>query len=145
MTRGSTAPDRSTPRAPAATTCSPVELLEVSGTPAYDGTAVTELTPGTISKAMPARAQAEASSARPLKTAGSPSMRRTTRPPACALAARTTSLAREAWVRFSPWSPWPGVDDVDVVAAPPLDDGLASHLVDDDGVGGREQLGRRAR
>ena len=30
-------------------------LLEVSGTPAYDGTAVTELTPGTTSKAMPAR------------------------------------------------------------------------------------------
>ena len=33
-----------------------------------------------------------------------------------------------------------GVDDADVGATPALDDGLAGDLVDDDGVGGREQL-----
>ena len=33
-----------------------------------------------------------------------------------------------------------GVDDVDLRAAPALDDGLAGHLVDDDGVGRGEQL-----
>jgi hypothetical protein len=107
VTLGSSAPVRSTPRAPATRTCTPVELADVSGTPAYEGTAVTELTPGTTSKDTPAFTQAVASSASPLKTAGSPSMRRTTRPPGCAFAARTTSLARDAWVRFSPWSPWP--------------------------------------
>ena len=107
VTFGSSAPDRSDARAPAATTWMPVVALAVSGTPAYDGTAVTELTPGTTSTAMPALTQAFASSASPLKTAGSPSMRRTTRPEGWAFAARTTSLAREAWVRRSPWSPWP--------------------------------------
>ena len=105
MTPVSTAPVRSVWRAPAATTCRPVDALEVSGMPAYDGTAVTELTPGTTSKASPALTQAEASSARPLKTAGSPSIRRTTRPPGWALAARTTSFERTAWVSRSPWSP----------------------------------------
>ena len=37
-------------------------FLVVSGMPAYAGTAVTEETPGTISKPMPALAQAAASS-----------------------------------------------------------------------------------
>src|SRR5690606_29298616 len=60
---------------------SPPSLL-VSGTPAYSGTEEAVLTPGTISKGTPARRQACASATRPLNAAGSPSMRRTTRPPA---------------------------------------------------------------
>src|SRR6476646_1577872 len=62
------------------TTCSVGDDADVSGTPAYVGTALTALTPGTTSKPMQALRQARASSARPLKVAGSPSMRRTTRP-----------------------------------------------------------------
>src|SRR5580765_6100323 len=93
---------QSTWRSLAEITCTAGELLEVSGMPAYAGTAETALTPGTMSKAMPAFWQASASSARPLKVAGSQAISRTTRPPWAALAALTTSLARDAWV-----SGWP--------------------------------------
>ena len=47
---------------PQVTTATSRWLLVVSGMPAYAGTAVTEETPGTISKPMPALAQACASS-----------------------------------------------------------------------------------
>ena len=78
------------------------EAADVRGTPAYVGTALTALTPGTISNLIPALWQASASSARPLNMAGSPSISLTTSPlpltaPA-ALAALTNSFAREAWV-----------------------------------------------
>src|SRR5450759_4264310 len=87
---------------PPLTTCSDGELADVSGTPAYVGTALTALTPGTISNLIPALWQAMASSASPLNMAGSPSMSLTTSPlpltaPA-ALAALTSSFARDAWV-----------------------------------------------
>src|SRR5665648_232866 len=87
---------------PPLTTCSDGEAADVSGTPAYVGTALTALTPGTISNLIPALWHAIASSARPLNIAGSPSMSLTTSPlpssaPA-ALAALTNSFARDAWV-----------------------------------------------
>jgi len=56
----------------------------VTGMPAYAGTAWAELTPGTISKAMPAPASASASSPPRPNTKGSPPFSRTTvssRPP----------------------------------------------------------------
>src|SRR5665811_76356 len=65
---------------PPLTTCSDGEVADVSGTPAYVGTALTALTPGTISNLIPALWQASASSARPLNMAGSPSMSLTTSP-----------------------------------------------------------------
>src|SRR5262245_5063360 len=73
---------------------------EVSGTPAYSGTAVSAGTPGTISKGMCALAQAAASSASEPSSAGSPSNSRTTRLPC--LAASTSSLARAAYASGSP-------------------------------------------
>ena len=48
------------------------EVRVVNGTPAYAGTAVTELTPGTISKSTPAFAHAAASSAPVAYIHGSP-------------------------------------------------------------------------
>src|SRR5687768_23793 len=107
VTLSDTDADQSTLRSLALITWTAGEVLEVSGTPAYAGTAETALTPGTTSKPMPALWQASASSASPLNVAGSPSMSRTTSPPGAALAALTTSLARDAWVRGCPWSPWP--------------------------------------
>src|SRR5664279_712654 len=96
---------------PPLTTCSDGELADVSGTPAYVGTALTALTPGTTSNLIPALWQARASSDRPLNMDGSPSMSRTTTPlpltaPAV-LAALTSSLARDAWVSGCPCSPCP--------------------------------------
>ena len=58
-----------------------------------------------MSTVIPALRQARASSARPLKVVGSPSIRRTTRPPGWALAAWTTILAREACVSGCPCVP----------------------------------------
>ena len=93
---------------------------------------------------MPALRQASASSARPLKVAGSPSMRRTTRPPWCVaptdLAALTTSLARLAWVSGWPCSPWPASMISTSVADVPGEELLAADLVDDHGVGGSQEL-----
>ncbi len=81
------------------------DVRVVSGTPAYAGTAVTELIPGTTSNDTSAFAQAAASSAPVAYIHGSPTMRRTTFcwPRAC----RTTSLARDAWVSGWPSSPDP--------------------------------------
>ena len=53
---------QSTLRSPQVTTATSRLFLVVSGMPAYAGTAVTDETPGTISKPMPALAQACASS-----------------------------------------------------------------------------------
>ena len=103
-----------------------MDVLEVSGTPAYDGTAVTELTPGTTSKAMPAlsagqrllgeavedgrvavhEAHDEAARVRPWRPA-----RRAWRATAWVSALAVVAVA--------------GVDDLDVGAAPAVDDGLA--------------------
>ena len=54
----------------------------VTGMPAYAGAAIPAVTPGTISKAIPAAARACASSLPRPKTSGSPPFRRTTRLPA---------------------------------------------------------------
>ena len=93
---------------------------------------------------MPALRQASASSARPLKVAGSPSMSRTTRPPSCVaptdLAALTTSLARLAWVSGWPCSPWPASRTSTSRTASRRANVLAADLVDDDGVGGGEEV-----
>ena len=78
MTDSATEAAQSTCRSFAEITCTAGELLDVSGMPAYAGTAETALTPGTMSNPMPAFWQARASSARPLKVPGSPSMSRTT-------------------------------------------------------------------
>ena len=75
----------------------------VSGTPAYAGTAVTELMPGTTSKTTRALAQALASSAPVAYIHGSPEISRTTLP--SPLACLTTSLPRDAWVSGWPSSP----------------------------------------
>ena len=61
--------------------------------------------PGTISKPMPALAQAAASSGPVAYVNGSPAMRRTTLAPV--LACLTTSVPRAAWVSVSPSSPTP--------------------------------------
>ena len=54
VTESATDADQSTARSLAEITCTAGELLEVSGMPAYAGTAETALTPGTMSKPMPA-------------------------------------------------------------------------------------------
>ena len=56
----------------------------VTGIPAYAGTAMAELTPGTTSKGMPALASASASSPPRPKTNGSPPLSLTTTRPALA-------------------------------------------------------------
>ncbi len=94
---------QSTFASPQVTTATSRLFFVVSGTPAYAGTAVTDETPGTISKPTPALTHACASSGPEAYTNGSPAISRTTRHPD--LACFTTTFARPAWV--SGWPSWP--------------------------------------